>query len=144
MKLYFANMIMLLSVTMAALSCSKELPPERHESYTIVVSGTASDKADGTPLQDIRIHLYTAELVTNGDVKVSTTEVNTDHKGHYTLTLDGFNEPISCTITASDPDGIYATSQQELRILWRGTSYDEYTGYFYVNDCDFYLEKMLR
>lgn len=139
-------MIMLLSVSMAALSCSKGLPhdPYDNNTHTIVVSGTASDKATGTPLPAIEITLYAAEKVAGGEISISTTEVITVSDGRYTLTLDGFNEPISCTITAADPHNIYGTSQQELRISWSGTSYDEYTGYFYVNDCDFYMEKLLK
>lgn len=144
MKLYFANMIMLLSVTMAALSCSKELPSEHYGSYTIVVSGTASDIADGTPLQNIEIHLYTAELLAGEEVKISTSQVHTDINGLFTLILTGFSEPISCKITASDPNSVYSTAQQELRIPWSGPSFDIYTGYFYVNDCDFYMEKKIK
>lgn len=146
MKRNLLNIIMLLSVSMAALSCSKELPNEPADkvSYTIVVSGTASDKAEGTPLQDIEITLYAAETTAAGEVVIKTTEVCTNSEGRYTLTMSGFTEPISCTITAADPHNVYVTSQQELRISWSGTSFDEYTGYFYVNDCDFYLAKLLK
>ncbi len=137
---------MLLSVAMAALSCSKGLPYEPYDkaSYTIVVSGTASDKSDGTPLQNIGITLYAAEKAAGKEAVISTTEVRTDNNGSYTLTLGGFSKPISASITASDPTGTYGTSQQEIRISWNGTSFDEYTGYFYVNDCDFYMEKLLK
>lgn len=136
---------MLLSVATAALSCSKEMPynPDNESPYTIVVTGTASDKSDGTPLQEIKITLYAAEQAYGEDISIRTTEANTDSNGHYTLTMDGFKEPVSCTVAASDPKNIYSTTQQELRISWSGTSFDEYTGYFYVNDCDFYMEKML-
>lgn len=137
---------MLLSVSMAALSCSQELPDNQYDksSYTIAVSGTASDKSEGTPLQNIEITLYAAESLAGEEINVRTTEVMTDSNGSYTLTLGGFTNPISCTITAGDPDNIYGGSPQELRISWSGTSFDEYTGYFYVNNCDFHMEKLLK
>jgi hypothetical protein len=146
MKLLFVNMIMLLSVSMAALSCSKGLPyePAGKTPYTIVVSGTALDKSEKVPLHGIEITLHAAENGPGGEIIINPTEVRTDSIGRYTLKLDGFLEPISCTITASDPHNIYGTSQQEIRISWSGTSFDEYTGYFYVNDCDFYMEKLLK
>ncbi len=139
-------MIMLLSVATAALSCSKEMSykPADESPYTIVVTGTASDKADGTPLHNIEITLYAAENISGGEVRIRTTKASTDINGHYTLAMEGFKEPVSCTISASDLDNIYGTAQQELRISWSGTSFDEYTGYFYVNDCDFFMEKMLK
>lgn len=137
---------MLLSVSMAALSCSKGLPYDSYDEgpHTLVVSGTASDKEERTPLQNIEITLYAAESLPGGEIEVKTTEGRTDSNGSYTLSLKGFNAPISCTITAGDPDNIYGISQQELRISWSGTSFDEITGHFYVNNCDFYLEKLLK
>ena len=149
MKLLFVNMIMLLSVSIAALSCSTGAPyddtmTEGDGPYTIVVSGTASDKSSGTPLKEIRISLHAAEMIIGGEKEVRTTNVYTDINGHFTLTADKFSRPVSCTITASDGNGVYRISRQELNISWSGTSFDEYTGYFYVNDCNFYMEPLLK
>lgn len=140
---------MLLSVTIAALSCSTALPHDKTVSdgegpYTIVVSGTASDKASGTPLKEIKISLHAAELLAGGEGEIRTTSVYTDSRGYFTLTADKFSRPVSCTITAVDRNGIYGMARQELNISWSGTSFDEYTGYFYVNDCDFYMEPLLK
>lgn len=141
-------MIMLLSITTAALSCSMESPANtdlpNENFYTVVVSGTASDKGNGTPLKGIRIRLHAAEIVSGSDGEVRTTTIYTDERGYFTLTADGFTRPISCTITAEDSNGIYGFARHDLNISWSGTSFDEYTGYFYVNDCDFYMEKLLK
>ena len=134
-------MMMLLSVSMAALSCSKEPSRPMTDTYTIVVSGTASDKADGTPLENIRISLYTEESKISDNLQVSAT---TDERGYFTLKLGNFTRPVTCTITAEDVKGFYKMESQDINISWSGTSFDLYTGYFYVNDCDFYMERILE
>lgn len=145
MKLNFINRIMLLSASIAALSCSMEVPqnPESPDSdfYTIVVSGTASDKENGTPLEGIRISIQTNGITSSDKRESRTSTTFTDNRGFFTITADGFVRQISCTITAEDNSGLYGSARQDLNISWSGTSFDEYTGYFYVNDCDFYLEK---
>lgn len=138
---------MLLLISMAALSCSKgpELEtPVNEETYTIVISGTASDKEDSTPLEGIKIVLHAAEPIIDGEGQIHTKTVYTDSRGYFTLSAEGFTRHISCTVTAEDVKGIYGFAQQNLNIAWSGPSFDEYTNYFYVNDCDFYLEEILK
>ncbi len=147
MKLLFVNMIMLLLVSMAALSCSKEPMSEipiEEDTYTIVISGTASDKESSTPLEGIKIGLHAAEPINDGYGEIRTMTVYTDNRGYFTLTAGGFTRPISCTVTAEDTNNIYGFAQQNLNISWSGPSFDMHTNYFYVNDCDFYLERMLK
>lgn len=148
MKLLFVNTIMLLSVTMAALSCSKgpvnEINPEFDGTYTVVVSGTASEKSTSTPLEGIKITLHAAEPIVNNSGEIRTMTVYTDNRGRFTLTAEGFTREISCTITSDDMKGIYEYGRQDMKIYWKGSSYDARTGTFYVNDCDFYLEKLLK
>jgi hypothetical protein len=148
MKLFFVNMLMLLSVTMAALSCStgpNEFENTEYEgTYTVVVSGTASEKSTSQPLEGIKITLHAAEPVVNNSGEVRTMTVYTDNKGRFTLTAEGFTREISCTITSDDMKGIYEYGRQDMKIFWKGPSYDSKTGTFYVNDCDFYMEKLLQ
>ena len=134
---------MLLSVSTAALSCSVDsgsgIHADQYEhSLTMVISGTASDRDSGSPLTDIKICLYASEMVTG---KKDTTTVYTDERGYFIIKAEGFSRPVTCTIIAEDKTGEYEAGRQDLNISWNGTSFDEYTGYFYVNDCDFYLGK---
>ena len=62
----------------------------------------------------------------------------------FTITTEGFTKDISCTVTSNDMNGVYAYERQDMNIFWKGPSYDARTGTFYVNDCDFYLEKLLK
>jgi hypothetical protein len=133
-------MIMLLSVSMAALSCSNTIE-EEDKTYTVVISGTASDKVTSEPLRGIKINLYAAE---EGNGEIHNINTRTDETGSFMLSAGGFTRQISCTITADDENRIYSFAQQDLKISWSGPTFDVYTNYFYVNDCDFYMEKMLK
>lgn len=148
MKKIIINITMLLSVTIAALSCSTEAPfsydVNTHSSYTIIISGTASDKSSSTPLEGIRISLYATEKGNDKESGMKTKAVYTDSKGYFALSLGGFSKPAHCTIMANDPEGIYETVQQDINISWNGTSFDEQTGCFYVNSCDFYMDKIMK
>lgn len=142
MKLNFINRIMLLSASIAALSCSVEDFPkvEETDSNTIIASGAVSDRSTGEALEGIIIHLYAVENTTDGEVE-HIKHGYTNSQGYFTITSNGFSNPVSCTITTEDPSGIYESEQQEMNISWQGISYDKYNRCFYVNDCNFYLRK---
>ena len=139
-------MIQLLAISSAAVSCSVEMTytDDAHNNgdYTIVVCGTASDKTAGIPLEGIRIRLYATEET--GNTEAISTLTHTDSRGYFALNAEGFGKPIRCTITAEDEKGLYKTEQQDLNISWSGTSFDEHSGHFYVNDCDFFMERILE
>lgn len=146
MKLLFVNMTMLLLTSIVALSCYKEpVKAEQQEvNYTLVLSGTASDKETSDPLEGIKITIYAAGLsaITEGNTIIKST--HTDSRGFFTMSVNGFTEEISCTLTSEDLNGIYGYSNQNLKISWSGPSFDHHTNFFYVNDCNFYLDKILR
>lgn len=141
---------MLLSVSMAALSCSKgvfnddDTLDKFQNDLTLVISGTASDKSSGTPLEGIRIRLYAAEDSENGEGTAKTGTAYTDSQGQFTISAGGFSRPVTCTLAAEDPHEKYDIQKQDLNISWSGTSFNHYNGHFYVNDCDFFMEKLLR
>lgn len=148
MKLLFVNMLMLLSLAIAASACSigplDDDPKDDFSPYTVIVSGTASDKETTLPCEGIRITFHAAESIIDGSGEVRTTTVYTDNRGRFTLKAEGFTRDISCSVTANDMKGSYAYERQDLNIFWKGTSFDAETGIFYVNDCDFFLEKLLK
>ena len=134
---------MLLSVSMAALSCSTGLPyydvsNTDGEDKTIIISGAVSDKVSGEALSGIQIHLLAVEQI--GKKKIEHTKNGyTNSEGLFTITAGEFHYPVACTITAEDKNGRYKSEQQEINISWQGTSYDEYNNCFYVNECNFYM-----
>ena len=140
---------MLLSVSMAALSCSEgafdETDSSRfHNGLTLVISGTVSDKETGNRMEGIRIRLYAAEDVENGEGTAKAETTFTDSLGKFNISANGFSRPVTCTLIAEDPQENYDSQKQNLNISWSGTSYNSYIGYFYVNDCDFYMTKFQR
>lgn len=142
--------MMLLSVSMAASSCSKGVFDDHNNldkfqnNLTLVISGTATDKSDGTPLEGIRIRLYAAEEIENGEGIAKTETTYTDSQGQFTISAGGFSRPITCTLTAEDPNETYDNQKQDLNISWSGTSFNHYNGHFSVKDCNFFMGKILR
>lgn len=136
-------MIMLLSVSMAALSCSKGYPNDMAAdgdsvAKTIIATGAVSDKATGEALPGIQIYLRAVENTRKGEI-VHTKNGYTNSEGLFAITAGDFHYPVTCTITAEDKEGRYKSEQQEINISWQGTSYDEYNNCFYVNECNFYM-----
>lgn len=127
---------------MAALSCSMgDIYSDSYNGiYTIVVSGAVSEKESTLPLEGIKITLNASEQFQVRET-IRTMTVYTDNRGRFTLTAEGFTEKVFCTLTAEDVNNEYGAVEQELNISWNGSSFDNHTGTFYVNDCNFYLEK---
>ena len=69
----------------------------------------------------------------------ATLNVYTDSKGTFNIKTEGVNSAVTCRIVSEHPE--YSKVTKEIIVNWRGTSYDASTGIFYVNDCDFHLEK---
>ena len=98
---------------MAALSCSKgvfnddDTLDKFQNDLTLVISGTASDKSSGTPLEGIRIRLYAAEDSENGEGTAKTGTAYTDSQGQFTISAGGFSRPVTCTLAAEDPHEKY-------------------------------------
>ena len=57
---------------------------------------------------------------------------------------EGYTSEINCTMTASDNEGNYIESKIELNIDWNSSVFNAETGIFFVNDCNFHLQKATK
>ena len=122
------------------LSCSEmDGSLDLKESGTVVISGTISDIDTKQPLEAVKMDFQAFDSRNDEFRPEYNQKVYTDSKGFFTITASGFTSRITCIVTA-EAEG-YRKEQKEVHINWDGTSFDEETSTFYVNDCDFHLEK---
>lgn len=132
-------LVMLLALP-AAFSC-ESMNIGGTADYRLVITGTVSDFNTDAPLEGIKVS-FSARI--QGDVKgkpLYEMNVYTDNHGTYTIDTDTYPTPVTCTITASDTEGTYISSVNEVEVTWSGVSFDAFSSTFIVNDCDFKLEK---
>lgn len=149
MKKHLINIVILLLSATAVLSCSAsdaepsspDIAPDTDGTWGLVISGTASDKNEAFPLEGMKITLHTAAITEDAEDELFTKTVYTGNRGGFTLEAKGFTTPISCIIMAEDPDGVYASYTHEIPLITWDSSYNMMAGVYYINDCDFYLEK---
>ena len=63
----------------------------------------------------------------------------TDSRGTFNLKAEEIGAAVKCILTTEHPE--YSGIEKEIIINWTGTSYDAESRTFYVNDCDFHLER---
>lgn len=113
--------------------------------YKLLMSGIVSESGSTKPLSGIKI---TFSAFKENDISVLpllTKTVYTDGKGTYNLEAEGFSEPIKCTITAESTkqnDTAYEKSSQDILVTWSGDSFDEEESIFFVNNCNFQMNKV--
>ncbi len=105
---------------------------------TIIISGVISDKETGTPLKDIKV-IYEAYSI-KGRL-IATKTAYTSGEGIYTIESEGYTSEVNCTVAAEGEEKGYSQSKTELHIDWSGSTFSTEQNAFYVNDCNFYLQK---
>lgn len=139
-------LILLLSST-AVLSCSADYMPAEDvfmqdgKTFTLVISGSASDHGTSIPIEEIRISLKATETLGKGKTKIHEKSAYTDNKGMFSIKAEGFGNPISITLTADDPNEIYMSATYEIPMVSWDSQYNMTGNTFYINDCSFHLEK---
>ena len=63
------------------------------------------------------------------------------NKGIYTIESEGYTTEVNCTVTAEGTEKGYSQSITDLHIDWSGSTFSVEKNTFYVNDCNFYLQK---
>lgn len=132
-------MIAMLLTATAASSCSVGMDfevgkPGLGTERSILISGQVMD-ASGNMLEDITID-FNAYLQNE---TVSSETVHTDSKGRFSITTEGAQESLLCTVTAQDKDGIYESQTKQIIVTWDGPSFQD--NLFVVNDCNFHLNQ---
>ena len=144
-KLLSLNIATLLSLLAAVSSCSSfsdhDLETGKKQK-NLFISGVAVDIATGNPIEEIQITMTATELYDSHEGRVVTKSTYTNNYGLYTIATEGFSEPLTCIIKAEDPNGIYLpAASQEVKVSWQGMAYDDASNTFFVNECNFYMEK---
>jgi hypothetical protein len=109
------------------------------ENGTIIITGTVSEIDTKQPVEGVKM-IFTA-YPSDGTSVYPAAALNayTDSKGTFNIKTEGVNSAVTCRIISEHPG--YSQVTKEIIVNWSGTSYDASTGIFYVNDCDFHLEK---
>lgn len=153
MKNYMTNIMIVLLASTALLSCSAgyehmeddDFPPYSSNAgaeKSLVINGTVLSLHDVLPLEGIKITLHASEISDDDDATEFDKIIEyTDNRGIFTIKASGYKTPISCIITAEDPNGIYLSGKHEIPNIQWDNSYNMQGGTWYVNDCDFHLEK---
>lgn len=147
MKRHILNILILLLASTAVLSCSAGIVNELEAvqgqtgSFKLVISGSVSDMESAAPLEDIRIVISSVEKTDGTSPEEHTYTAYSDSKGTFTINMGGFNNPVSVELEANDPKGIYKHAKHEIPLITWDSSYNMSGNTFFVNECNFYLEK---
>ena len=106
---------------------------------TIIISGTVSEAAGNTPIEGIKIIFQAFDSEENNSEPIKSINAYTDSQGAFNITAEGFTSAVTGTIATDHQD--YSNVMKELMVTWKGTSYDPDTRTFYINNCDFRIEK---
>ena len=125
----------LLLTAAALLSCSKT--QDLDGEHTVIISGIVSETASNTPLEGVMITFCATD---KENVSISSSQnVYTDSNGRYRIESDGFINPMTCTLDVTHPG--FSSTRKTILVNWSGPSYDEKKNIFFVNDCNFHLER---
>ena len=131
----------LIIATLAFPSCAMDGVSLLTGEGSVMISGLITDKTTGTPLKDIKVTYQSYSL--KGKL-IDTQIVYSSSDGTYTVEAEGYTSEINCTMTASDNEGNYIESKIELNIDWNSSVFNAETGIFFVNDCNFHLQKATK
>lgn len=146
MRRHILNILILLLASTAVLSCSAGMVNELESikgqtGYKLVISGSVSDMESSEPLEDIRIVMRSVERTDEANPKEFSHTAYTDNKGTFTINIGGFSSPISVVLEAEDPNDMYKPARHEIPLITWDSDYNMDRGTFFINDCNFYLEK---
>lgn len=140
MKRNIIYILLMLLALPAAFSCENMINDGTAD-YRLVITGTVSDFKTDTPLEGIKISFCARAQGDKKGKPLYEMNVYTDNHGIYTIDTDAYPTPVTCTITATDTQNVYASSMNEVEVTWSGVSFDSFSSTFIVNDCNFKLEK---
>lgn len=141
----FKNILALTILAAFSISCSMALLNDDETvldgDFAIAVNGAVSAVASNTPLKDIQVTFSAFATNSLSVMPIISKTVMTEADGTYSFKVFGFSDPVTCKITAEDAEGRYETMTNEVVVAWEGNSYDQAGKTFFVNDCNFQMEK---
>lgn len=105
------------------------------EEGTLIICGLVVDKDDNKPLKGIEMTFQCSE---EGIGKIT---VHTDESGMYKIECQGLTEVVRGYVAARDPEGLYLDSIRDVVVRWIGDGFNEQTNTFFLNDCNFALQR---
>ena len=137
------KILALATLAAASTSCSMAFLNDEESSldgdHRIIVTGVVSDVATNRPLSEIKVTFSAFAENSLSILPLTSKTVNTDTKGEYTIEAFGFSEPVTCTLTAENPE--YGTMTNKIVVTWTGSTFDSSSKTFIVNDCNFQMKK---
>ena len=143
-----ANILTAILSAIALTACGQIFLDDENKAlegeYRLVMSGIVSEAGSNKSISGIKI-TFSAYMENSISVlPLMTKTVYTDGKGIYNREVEGFSEAIRCTITAEatkQNDSAYEKQSQDIVVTWSGDSFDEESSTFFVNNCNFQLNK---
>ena len=138
------HIAILLLASTAVLSCSMDTGYHDAESGNpvkgnqILISGIVADEAN-IPLEGVLVQFveYSGDIPRH--VPAYSATAYTDRDGYYTIYTEGLAGPMQCYINAEDPKGLHESASKVILVTWTGPAFDEESGMFVVNDCNFIM-----
>ncbi|MBE6230809.1 MAG: hypothetical protein IJN02_11780 [Bacteroidales bacterium] len=116
----------------AAISCSKSYPTD----CKVIIVGRILSLSENRPLENIKVTFNTVD-----DGESHYTDTYTDEYGMFLIEAENFHKPASGIVSAEDPEDRYTAASINLEISWKGPAFNTEQKTFYINDCNFLLEK---
>jgi hypothetical protein len=144
----FKNILVLTLLAAISASCSMAFLGDEESAMdgdlTLVITGVVSDVVTNAPISDIKITFSAFAENSLSVLPIASTTATTDSKGIYTVEIFGFAKPVTCSLTAASTDQTadeYVTMTNKIFVNWSGSSFDNTSRTFYVNDCNFQMKK---
>lgn len=144
----FKNILALTILAAISISCSTALLNDEETvldgEFAIVVNGVVSDVVSNAPIKDIQVTFSAFATNSLSVMPLISKTVSTKSDGTYSFKVFGFSDPVTCKITAmskEDAENRYETMTNKVVVTWEGNSYDPDSKTFFVNDCNFQMEK---
>lgn len=144
----FKKILVLTLLAAISASCSMAFLGDEEAAMdgdlTLVITGVVSDVVTNAPVSDINVTFSAFAENSLSVLPMTSMTATTDSKGIYTVEIFGFSRPVTCTLTATSTDQTadeYETMTNKIVVNWRGSSFDNASSTFYVNDCNFQMKK---
>ena len=105
----------------------------------VIINGTVSEISTRQPIEGVKIAFMAYSSYGRTDGPVLSLNAYTDSRGTFNLKAEEIGAAVKCILTTEHPE--YSGIEKEIIINWTGTSYDAESRTFYVNDCDFHLQR---